>query len=73
MWTPGSSDWYVDGVQTASIQFQAPVDPATLLFNSWSDGGDWTGSSKLMVFFPPDFTSTDNIPPQSIYTLKPPI
>ncbi|KAI0839957.1 glycoside hydrolase family 16 protein [Hypoxylon sp. FL0890] len=42
-WTPGSSDWYVDGARVASIQYQAPVDPATLLFNTWSDGGSWSG------------------------------
>ncbi|KAI2626932.1 glycoside hydrolase family 16 protein [Hypomontagnella submonticulosa] len=42
-WTPGSSDWYVDGEKVASIQFQAPRDPATLIFNTWSDGGSWSG------------------------------
>ncbi|KAI0386397.1 glycoside hydrolase family 16 protein [Hypomontagnella monticulosa] len=42
-WTPGSSDWYVDGKKTASIQYQAPKDPATLIFNTWSDGGNWSG------------------------------
>ncbi|KAI1410766.1 glycoside hydrolase family 16 protein [Hypoxylon sp. FL1857] len=42
-WTPGSSDWYVDGSRVASIQYQTPVDPATLLFNTWSDGGSWSG------------------------------
>ena len=47
VWTPGSSDWYVDGEHVASIQFQAPVDPSILIFNSWSDGGSWTGESKL--------------------------
>ncbi|KAI0120910.1 glycoside hydrolase family 16 protein [Hypoxylon sp. NC0597] len=42
-WTPGSSDWFVDGTSVASIQYQAPVDPTTLLFNVWSDGGSWSG------------------------------
>ncbi|KAI1090435.1 glycoside hydrolase family 16 protein [Rostrohypoxylon terebratum] len=42
-WTPGASDWYVDGEHVAQITYQAPVDPATLLFNAWSDGGSWSG------------------------------
>ena len=52
MWTPGSSDWYVNGEQVASIQFQAPVDPALILFNSWSNGGEWSGESKFLYRFP---------------------
>ncbi|KAI8965153.1 glycoside hydrolase family 16 protein [Daldinia sp. FL1419] len=43
-WTPGSSSWYVDGKLVNSNQFQAPVDPATILFNMWSDGGSWSGT-----------------------------
>ncbi|KAI0891834.1 glycoside hydrolase family 16 protein [Annulohypoxylon nitens] len=43
-WTPGKSDWYVDGEHTAQITYQAPVDPTTLLFNAWSDGGSWSGA-----------------------------
>ncbi|KAK7752646.1 hypothetical protein SLS62_005415 [Diatrype stigma] len=46
-WTPGSSDWYVDGQKVASIQFQAPVDPTTLVFNAWSDGGSWSGNMEV--------------------------
>ncbi|OTB03688.1 glycoside hydrolase family 16 protein [Hypoxylon sp. CI-4A] len=42
-WTPGNSNWYVDGKLVESNTFQAPVDPATLLFNVWSDGGSWSG------------------------------
>ncbi|KAI1472737.1 glycoside hydrolase family 16 protein [Daldinia caldariorum] len=43
-WTPGLSTWYVDGQPVASNAFQAPVDPATLLFNVWSNGGSWSGA-----------------------------
>ncbi|KAI1397427.1 glycoside hydrolase family 16 protein [Hypoxylon fuscum] len=42
-WTPGASNWYVDGKLVNSNKFQAPVDPATLIFNTWSDGGSWSG------------------------------
>ncbi|KAI1387278.1 glycoside hydrolase family 16 protein [Hypoxylon trugodes] len=45
-WTPGSSDWYVDGAHVGSIQYQTPRDPATVLFNTWSDGGSWSGVMK---------------------------
>ncbi|KAI1800281.1 glycoside hydrolase family 16 protein [Daldinia bambusicola] len=43
-WTPGMSTWYVDGRQVNANAFQAPVDPATVLFNAWSDGGSWSGT-----------------------------
>ncbi|KAI1301054.1 concanavalin A-like lectin/glucanase domain-containing protein [Xylaria venustula] len=42
-WTPGSSDWYVDGTKVASIQVQTPTDPLSVLMNVWSDGGEWSG------------------------------
>ncbi|KAI2608017.1 glycoside hydrolase family 16 protein [Hypoxylon sp. NC1633] len=42
-WSPGSSDWYVDGRHVGSIQYQTPRDPVTLLFNTWSDGASWSG------------------------------
>ncbi|KAI1634391.1 concanavalin A-like lectin/glucanase domain-containing protein [Biscogniauxia mediterranea] len=42
-WTPGLSEWYVNGEKVASITFQAPVDPTTLIFNVWGDGGVWSG------------------------------
>ncbi|KAF3068491.1 hypothetical protein GL218_08388 [Daldinia childiae] len=43
-WTPGTSTWYVDGKLVNTNQFQAPVDPATILFNAWSDGSSWSGT-----------------------------
>ncbi|KAI0204487.1 concanavalin A-like lectin/glucanase domain-containing protein [Astrocystis sublimbata] len=42
-WTPGSSDWYVDGKKVASIQFQTPTSPLSVIMNVWSDGGIWSG------------------------------
>lgn len=46
-WTPGSSAWYVNGILSGSIQFQAPRDPAQVMFNSWSDGGSWSGNMSV--------------------------
>lgn len=46
-WTPTQSTWYVDGVQTANISFQVPRDPAQVILNSWSDGGQWTGNMSV--------------------------
>lgn len=46
-WTPAQSTWYVDGRQTAAISFQVPRDPAQVVLNSWSDGGQWTGNMSL--------------------------
>ncbi|RYP69431.1 hypothetical protein DL771_006083 [Monosporascus sp. 5C6A] len=46
-WTPGKVDWYVDGKFMTSISYQAPVDPAYLLWNVWSDGGLWTGEMPI--------------------------
>ncbi|KAI1427876.1 concanavalin A-like lectin/glucanase domain-containing protein [Xylaria sp. FL1777] len=42
-WSPGSSDWYVDGKKVASIQLQTPTSPLSILMNVWSDGGVWSG------------------------------
>ncbi|KAI1073450.1 glycoside hydrolase family 16 protein [Whalleya microplaca] len=42
-WTPGSSDWYANDELAASIQFQTPIDPTSVLFKTWSDGGSWSG------------------------------
>lgn len=46
-WTPGSSDWYVDGNKVASIQFQTPTDPLLVIMNVWSDGGSWSDVMKV--------------------------
>ncbi|TPX16040.1 uncharacterized protein E0L32_000374 [Thyridium curvatum] len=43
-WLPGKSTWYVNGQKNEEISFQAPKDPASLLFNVWSDGGSWSGT-----------------------------
>ncbi|KAI1204044.1 hypothetical protein F5X97DRAFT_282906 [Nemania serpens] len=46
-WTPGSSEWYVDGVRVAAISFQTPASPLSVLFNVWSDGGVWSGEMEV--------------------------
>ncbi|KAI1777901.1 glycoside hydrolase family 16 protein [Hypoxylon cercidicola] len=46
-WSPGKTTWYIDGDEVASISFQAPRDPSMLIFNSWSDGGSWTGNMSV--------------------------
>lgn len=67
-WTPTQSTWYVDGVETAKINFQVPRDPSQVIINSWSDGGDWTGnmtvneSALLQIqWFEMVFNSTDGV------------
>ncbi|OTA97512.1 glycoside hydrolase family 16 protein [Hypoxylon sp. CO27-5] len=46
-WTPGSTSWFVDGQLMSSIQFQAPRDASRIMFNSWSDGGSWSGNMSI--------------------------
>ncbi|KAB5543131.1 glycoside hydrolase family 16 protein [Coniochaeta sp. 2T2.1] len=46
-WTPGSSTWYVNGQLVSAISFQAPRDPALIMFNNWSDGGSWSGNMSV--------------------------
>ncbi|KAJ9138794.1 Concanavalin A-like lectin/glucanase [Coniochaeta hoffmannii] len=46
-WTPGSSTWYVNGQLVSAISFQAPRDPAQIMFNNWSDGGSWSGNMSV--------------------------
>ncbi|GAW14503.1 hypothetical protein ANO14919_039060 [Xylariales sp. No.14919] len=46
-WTPGSTSWLVDGKLVSSIQFQAPKDPSQVIFNTWSDGGTWSGNMTV--------------------------
>jgi hypothetical protein len=43
-WNPGSSTWYVNGQLASRIAYQTPRDPSMLIFNSWSDGGSWSGN-----------------------------
>ncbi|KAF5021951.1 hypothetical protein F66182_5991 [Fusarium sp. NRRL 66182] len=43
-WTPGATVWSVNDKETWRNAFQVPRDPAQLVFNAWSDGGDWTGT-----------------------------
>jgi beta-glucanase (GH16 family) len=45
-WTPGRTTWYVDGEEVWDTGFQAPRDPARVLFNAWSDGGSWSGEME---------------------------
>lgn len=45
-WTPGKSTWYANGQRVSEISFQAPRDPAQVMFNSWSDGGSWSGAMQ---------------------------
>src|SRR3569833_660058 len=42
-WTPGSTTWYINGQLASTITFQAPRDASQVLFNSWGDGGTWSG------------------------------
>ncbi|KAI0176500.1 carbohydrate-binding module family 1 protein [Hypoxylon sp. FL1284] len=46
-WTPGSTSWFIDGQLMSSIQFQAPRDASRVMFNSWSDGGSWSGNMTV--------------------------
>lgn len=46
-WTPGASEWYVDGARVAAIDFQTPAAPLSVLLNVWSDGGVWSGEMEV--------------------------
>lgn len=46
-WTPTQSTWYVDGQPIATISYQVPRDPTSVLFNVWSDGGSWAGNMSV--------------------------
>ncbi|KAJ2984134.1 hypothetical protein NUW58_g6136 [Xylaria curta] len=46
-WNPGLTSWLVDGKLSTSIQFQAPKDPSQVIFNTWSDGGSWSGNMSV--------------------------
>ncbi|KAI1393441.1 glycoside hydrolase family 16 protein [Hypoxylon trugodes] len=46
-WSPDATTWFIDGNEVASISFQTPRDPSMIIFNSWSDGGSWTGNMSV--------------------------
>ncbi|KAI1862522.1 hypothetical protein JX265_009236 [Neoarthrinium moseri] len=46
-WSPGSTMWYVDGQNVSQIAYQTPRDPSQVIFNSWSDGAQWSGNMSL--------------------------
>ncbi|KAI1317718.1 glycoside hydrolase family 16 protein [Xylariaceae sp. FL0255] len=46
-WDSKATSWYMDGLSTASISFQVPRDPSTVIFNAWSDGGVWSGNMSV--------------------------
>jgi hypothetical protein len=46
-WTPGSTTWFVNGQLVSRITFQAPRDPSQVMFNTWSDGGSWSGDMAV--------------------------
>ncbi|KAI0854148.1 carbohydrate-binding module family 1 protein [Daldinia vernicosa] len=68
-WTPGSTSWFIDGQLMSSIQFQAPRDASRIMFNSWSDGGSWSGnmtkgqSAEMQIqWIDIVYNSTDPVP-----------
>lgn len=46
-WTPMQDTWYVDGQPVATIAYQVPRDPTAVLFNIWSNGGNWSGNMSV--------------------------
>ncbi|KAI8966831.1 glycoside hydrolase family 16 protein [Daldinia sp. FL1419] len=46
-WSPGTTTWFINGDEVASISFQTPRDPSLLILNSWSDGGSWSGNMSV--------------------------
>ncbi|KAI0402686.1 glycoside hydrolase family 16 protein [Xylaria palmicola] len=46
-WTPRDTTWFIDGKEVASIAFQVPRDPSQVIFNAWSDGGEWSGNMTV--------------------------
>ncbi|KAI1823563.1 putative xylanase 3 [Xylaria intraflava] len=46
-WSPKNTTWFIDGDQAASIAFQVPRDPSQVIFNAWSDGGEWSGNMTV--------------------------
>ncbi|KAI0202745.1 putative xylanase 3 [Astrocystis sublimbata] len=46
-WTPKDTTWFIDDKEVASIAFQVPRDPSQVIFNCWSDGGEWSGNMTV--------------------------
>lgn len=46
-WTPERSVWCFNGAEVANIKFQVPREASSINFNSWSDGGSWSGSMTV--------------------------
>lgn len=46
-WFQNLSVWSVDGLVQTTNTYRVPSSPSTLVFNLWSDGGEWSG--KLAV------------------------
>lgn len=46
-WTPTSTTWFVNGAQVSNNDIQVPQDPTKIVFNSWSNGGTWTGNMSV--------------------------
>lgn len=46
-WTPERSVWFVNGQEAANIAFQVPRDASGVNFNSWGDGGSWSGNMTV--------------------------
>ncbi|KAK8049602.1 glycoside hydrolase family 16 protein [Apiospora phragmitis] len=48
-WTPKASNWFVNGKLLSTISFQVPRDGSQVIFNSWSNGGSWSGNMSLFT------------------------
>lgn len=46
-WYDGISRWYVDGELVLEKTMNVPTKPSGLIFNLWSDGGQWSGNMTI--------------------------
>ena len=46
-WYGGISRWYVDGQLVLQKTLNVPTKPSGLIFNLWSDGGEWSGNMSV--------------------------
>lgn len=67
-WTPTQDAWYIDGQPVATIAYQVPRDPTSVIFNVWSNGGSWSGNMSEnataymnIQWIEMVFNSTDNV------------